>query len=89
MDRDRLLSMGYTNVFQCSAGASGKRGENTNGTVMDYLKKVVPRMFQVCIFVGSSCAVYRERCRILTAKCSRQAPLYNAQRVGKVILRAL
>ena len=79
MDRDRLLSMGYTNVFQCSAGASGKRGENTNGTVMDYLKKVVPRMFQVCIFVGSLCAVYCERCSILPAKCSRQAPLYNGE----------
>ena len=47
VDRERLLNMGYSNVFQCSAGASSKRGENTNSTIMDYLKRVVPRMFQV------------------------------------------
>ena len=35
------------NVFQCSAGAAVKRSENTNAMIMDYLKKVVPRMFQV------------------------------------------
>ena len=47
VDRERLINMGYTNVFQCSAGASVKRADNTNATIMDYLKKVVPRMFQV------------------------------------------
>ena len=49
VDRERLLNMGYSNVFQCSAGASSKRGENTNSTIMDYLKRVVPRMFQVIV----------------------------------------
>ena len=51
VDRERLLNMGYSNVFQCSAGASSKRGENTNSTIMDYLKRVVPRMFQVKYFL--------------------------------------
>ena len=51
VDRERLLNMGYSNVFQCSAGASSKRGENTNSTIMDYLKRVVPRMFQVRYFL--------------------------------------
>jgi hypothetical protein len=47
VDRERLINMGYTNVFQCSAGANAKRADNTNATIMEYLKKVVPRMFQV------------------------------------------
>ena len=52
VDRERLLNMGYSNVFQCSAGASSKRGENTNSIIMDYLKRVVPRMFQVSPIVS-------------------------------------
>ena len=47
VDRERLVNMGYTNVFQCSAGANVKKSEHSNAQVMDYLKKVVPRMFQV------------------------------------------
>jgi hypothetical protein len=54
VDRERLLGMGYSNVFQCSAGASSKRGENTNSTIMDYLKRVVPRMFQNSLSVLST-----------------------------------
>jgi len=54
VDRERLLNMGYTNVFQCSAGASSKRGDNTNAYIMEYLKRVVPRMFQNSLSVLST-----------------------------------
>merc|ERR1719510_2737167 len=54
VDRERLLNMGYTNVFQCSAGASSKRGDNTNSYIMEYLKRVVPRMFQNSLSVLST-----------------------------------
>ena len=48
IDRERLISMGYNNVFQCSASTnSNKKNENSNSYIMEYLKRVVPRMFQV------------------------------------------
>ena len=54
VDRERLVNMGYNNVFQCSAGATVKRSDNTNAMIMDYLKKVVPRMFQNSLSVLST-----------------------------------
>ena len=48
IDRERLIQMGYNNVFQCSATTpSSKKAENNNSYIMEYLKRVVPRMFQV------------------------------------------
>lgn len=44
VDREKLKVMGYTNVVQ-----TVKKNEFTNSRVMDYLKKVVPKMFQVKI----------------------------------------
>ena len=46
IDKERLSRLGYTNISQCSL--SNKRIDATNAQVMDYLKKIVPKMFQVC-----------------------------------------
>ena len=41
------MKLGYKSVVQCSLSqATGQRPENTNQQMMDYLKKVVPKMFQ-------------------------------------------
>lgn len=47
IDKDRLKGMGYTNIVQCNASAQNRRTTDSNGNVMDYLKKIVPKMFQV------------------------------------------
>jgi hypothetical protein len=39
--------MGYTNVVQCQIASQNRRAPDSNGNVMDYLKKIVPKMFQV------------------------------------------
>merc|ERR1719150_30351 len=44
IDKENLVKLGYNNVSQCSLQA--KKAEATNTKVMDYLKGVVPRMFQ-------------------------------------------
>ena len=46
VDKETLTSMGYTNVTQCSLSVMSARKNNSNAQIMDYLKKVVPRMFQ-------------------------------------------
>ncbi len=48
IDRESLSKLGYTMVIQNSATARDKSAK-TNSTIMEYLKKVVPRMFQVRI----------------------------------------
>ena len=45
VDKDRLQKLGYTTVLQCSV--QSKRADVTNSQIMDYLKGVVPKMFQV------------------------------------------
>ena len=37
--------MGYTSVYQCNQQT--KRNDLTNSQVMEYLKSIVPKMFQV------------------------------------------
>ena len=50
IDRERLIQMGYSNVFQCSATTPHtKKADNNNSYIMEYLKRVVPRMFQVIL----------------------------------------
>jgi len=44
IDKERLSRLGYNNISQCSL--SNKRVDATNSQVMDYLKRVVPKMFQ-------------------------------------------
>jgi len=47
VDRETLVRLGYKAVTQCSLNQqTGQRPENTNQQIMDYLKKVVPKMFQ-------------------------------------------
>jgi len=47
VDRETLVKLGYKTVVQCSLSqAQGQKPENTNQQMMDYLKKVVPKMFQ-------------------------------------------
>ena len=46
VDKDRLLKLGYNYVNQVPNN-NNRRPETTNHTVMEYLKKVVPKMFQV------------------------------------------
>ena len=47
IDKDRLRTMGYSVIVQCNASAQNRRTTDSNGNVMDYLKKIVPKMFQV------------------------------------------
>jgi len=47
VDKDTLVKLGYKNVTQCSLSqAQSTRMEGTNQQIMEYLKKVVPKMFQ-------------------------------------------
>ena len=48
IDKERLARLGYNNISQCSM--ANKRAEQTNTQVMDFLKRVVPKMFQVRYF---------------------------------------
>lgn len=48
IDKDRLNSMGYTDILQCNMSVQNRRTTDSNGNVMDYLKKIVPKMFRVC-----------------------------------------
>ena len=45
VDKERLVKLGFTNLIQCNI--QSKPQEQTNAKIMDYLKKIVPRMFQV------------------------------------------
>ena len=46
VDKETLTSMGYTNVTQCSLANMSVKKISSNALIMDYLKKVVPKMFQ-------------------------------------------
>jgi len=47
VDKETLVKLGYKNVSQCSLSqAQGQRPDSTNQQMMEYLKKVVPKMFQ-------------------------------------------
>ena len=46
VDKDVLFGLGFQNVSQFSLSQE-KRTEKTNSRVMEYLKSVVPKMFQV------------------------------------------
>jgi len=47
VDKETLVKLGYKTVSQCSLSqAQGQRPESTNQQIMEYLKKVVPKMFQ-------------------------------------------
>jgi len=47
VDRETLSRMGFKNVAQCTLNAAQtQRSDTTNQQIMDYLKKVVPKMFQ-------------------------------------------
>ena len=45
VDKETLTSLGYSNVTQCSLGQTGD-SQGTNFQIMEYLKKIVPKMFQ-------------------------------------------
>ena len=48
VDKETLVRLGYKKVHQCSLSQAQNPGkmENTNQQIMEYLKKVVPKMFQ-------------------------------------------
>jgi len=47
VDKETLINLGFRSVHQCSLGTlNSARPETTNQQVMDYLKKIVPKMFQ-------------------------------------------
>lgn len=75
VDRDRLLAMGYSNVHQCSSGASIKKGENTNATIMEYLKRVVPRMFQNSLSVLPTIVIQQFLDELTFRECFAKGPL--------------
>lgn len=45
VDKNTLIAMGYRNVQQTAVGEA-KGGKNYNANIMDYLRRIVPRMFQ-------------------------------------------
>ena len=49
IDKERLHRLGYSNIQQCNMAS--KRQDQTNSQVMDFLKRVVPKMFQVHLFL--------------------------------------
>jgi len=49
VDKGTLHNMGFSSVYQVSIGdAPTPQNKYSNQNVMDYLRRIVPRMFQVC-----------------------------------------
>ncbi|KAF9415116.1 hypothetical protein HW555_007150 [Spodoptera exigua] len=46
VDKGTLVSMGFKNVHQASAHADSSNARNSNANIMEYLRRIVPRMFQ-------------------------------------------
>ena len=44
IDKERLHRLGYSNIQQCNIAR--KRQDQRNSQIMDFLKRVVPKMFQ-------------------------------------------
>jgi len=57
IDKDRLRTMGYSVIVQCNASAQNRRTTDSNGNVMDYLKKIVPKMFQNSLSLLTTSAI--------------------------------
>ena len=51
IDKERLFTMGYINVLQSSYNRRNTDG--SNGQIMDYLNKIVPKVFTVSVKVPS------------------------------------
>ena len=51
VDKETLKSMGYTNIEQCNKYLPNGRNTTNKSIILEYLKEIVPRIFQVC-FVG-------------------------------------
>lgn len=45
VDKGTLVSMGFKNVHQSSSHGD-QAGRNSNANIMEYLRRIVPRMFQ-------------------------------------------
>lgn len=46
IDKSTLLEMGFHNVSQSAFSEQNPRNANSNYQIMEYLRKIVPRMFQ-------------------------------------------
>ncbi|XP_047041797.1 uncharacterized protein LOC124645876 isoform X1 [Helicoverpa zea] len=46
VDKGTLVSMGFKNVHQASAHSDASAARNSNANIMEYLRRIVPRMFQ-------------------------------------------
>lgn len=46
VDKGTLVSMGFKNVHQASAHSDSSTARNSNANIMEYLRRIVPRMFQ-------------------------------------------
>jgi len=46
VDKETLTKLGYKNVSQCSLSQAQSQSKETNQQIMEYLKRVVPKMFQ-------------------------------------------
>ena len=46
VDKGTLLAMGFKNVYQASAHSDASNARNSNANIMEYLRRIVPRMFQ-------------------------------------------
>ena len=48
VDKETLKLMGYTNIEQCNTSLHNGRNTTNKIIIMEYRKKIVPRMLQVC-----------------------------------------
>ncbi|KAJ8726638.1 hypothetical protein PYW07_001336 [Mythimna separata] len=46
VDKGTLVAMGFKNVHQASAHSDSSTARNSNANIMEYLRRIVPRMFQ-------------------------------------------
>jgi len=76
VDRDTLTQLGFHNVVQCSLQSSSNN-PNTNSQVMDYLKKVVPKMFQNTLSSMNNASLQSFLDELSFRECVGQYPLQS------------
>jgi len=77
VDRDTLTQLGFHNVVQCSLQSAPSNNPNTNSQVMDYLKKVVPKMFQNTLSSLNNASLQTFLDELSFRECIGQYPLMS------------
>lgn len=48
VDKESLNTMGFTDIEQCNTSVQNRNTATNRNIIMEYLKEIVPKMFQVC-----------------------------------------